>query len=200
MNIYIFMDNKLKIIDYLIILKLIMKNKNMDMPVLFYKLWLEYLQPYINKNYFNKINSHEYISILNLNSAITNYNLKDYLLFKFNSEFKKQNNFNFEIKINYNIIGINKYIFFEINLYNHNNIFFSKIEKFIYQYPEIDIHFIINTKFNYNNFNNYMLKIWELEHGVIMYDYFISNPLKKIIYYDFFNKIIKKNIIIFYSY
>ena len=86
---------------------------------------------------------------------------------------------------------------FKINLYNNINIFFSKIEKFIYQYPEIDINFIINTKFNYNDFNNYMLKIWELEHGVIMYDYFISNSLKKIIYYDFFNKIIKKILLYF---
>ena len=188
------MDNKIKIIDYLIILKLIMKNKNIEMPILFYKLWLDFLQPDINKNNFKIIYNNEYLYLLNMNTAITKFNLKDYLLFTFNPEFKILKNYIFEIKYNYNIVGIKKFIFFEINIFN-NTTFFSKREKFIFQYPENDIHFIINKKFNYNSFNNYMLHIWELEEGVIMYDYVISKPLKKIIYYDFFNKIIKKIIV-----
>ena len=59
-------DNRSKIIDYILLLKLIMINKGIYFPNNFYVEWVHYLLPYIEplSNYtYNDYNSYRYIIV-----------------------------------------------------------------------------------------------------------------------------------------
>jgi hypothetical protein len=44
----------------------------------------------------------------------------------------------------------------------------------------------------YDIFNHFIIMIWEDNQGILMDDYIYSNPIKKIIYFELFKKVIKR--------
>jgi hypothetical protein len=63
--------------------------------------------------------------------------------------------------------------------------------EYIYEIPIVEL---CNLKYikTYYVFNSYMQYIWEKYYGLYMFDYILSKPSNKIIYYELFKKIIIK--------
>lgn len=94
------MENKSKLIDYLILLKLLMIKKNMYFPNNFYIWWLSYLLPVIDYRLYKNIKVDKYYRKMDINSYVNTYNIK-YNLFKIlNKTYKKIDNINCEIFCN----------------------------------------------------------------------------------------------------
>lgn len=205
-------NNKAKIIDYFILIKLIFLKYNVHFYDTFYQEIIEYILPKININnlMYNTISNTyyclDYDDILNFNNK---YNIKNKyikLLFK-NSNFlneynnSKKNNFNMKIDIQYNtsydyyirengVSPLNGIIFIKLTFIK--DIFYIlnyTITNFIYEIPLYMIYEIQNIN-TFTQFDNIITNIWENNLGFVMYDYIVSDTIKKIIYYEFFKKII----------
>lgn len=199
--------NKTKIIDYLILLKLIFNKYNIYMHNEFYNELIDYIKPIfifnttiLNENkYF-----YRYTNTLSINDFEKAYNIKHNLLKIF-------------LKYKYTYINFND-IFINIELYYYTNntykntnsmtslclkINFIKtyiyminytISSLSYEIPLDEINILKNMN-NINKFNEYICDIWQNSCGIMMYDYIISNSIKKLLYYDFFKKIICRIVI-----
>ena len=184
-------DNKSKMIDYIILLKLMMKHKNVYFPNNFYVEWLSYLLPnskiristILNKNYYEFSDTNDFITKYNIKDAI-----KDAIVeHNFNKSIpyvsiNVSNKTLFDKKIIYvKIEFIKKYFFY---------IFCNIILKFEYEIPyEYIIKFKnINT---FTDFDNLIKNIYGSNYGVFMNNYLDCNEIEKNIYYDLFKKIIK---------
>lgn len=172
------MINKSNIIDYLILLNLIFRNKNMYFHNIFYKEFSKYLIPYIDI----KIND-SYYEYLKYNEFITKYNIKNKLL----NIFK---NINFvKIFIYFDKIDQNKIIIFKIKFLN--KILFN-FEKKVFEF-NLPLKLLVplkNIELKYNIFNINMIELWKNNYGLLMSNYIFSSAIDKIIYYELFKKII----------
>ena len=74
-------ENKSKLIDYLILLKLLMEKKNMYFPNNFYVWWVSYLLPVIDYRLYKNVGVCKYYRCIEFNSFVNAYNIK-YNLFK----------------------------------------------------------------------------------------------------------------------
>jgi hypothetical protein len=70
------MENKSKLIDYLILLKLLMEKKNMYFPNNFYVWWVSYLLPVIDYRLYKNVVIGNYYRHLDINSFVNAYNIK----------------------------------------------------------------------------------------------------------------------------
>jgi len=185
--------NKIKynslIIDYIIILKQIMKSKNIYFPNNFYKEWLEYLLPIYSFNenniYYDYSNIMYFLQKYNINNGIFN------IMFKNNNS--KLNDIYVSVYIVNNIIKHdNSILYIKINI-NKKYLYCIdyKILEYNFEIPMIELYNLNNIK-TYYIFDNYMCNIWEKYYGLYMYDYVLSKPSEKIIYYQLFKKIIIK--------
>jgi hypothetical protein len=207
--------NKIKIIDYLFILKRIFRKYNIDLGILFYKNIIEYLLTSYNLKYISNI---FYIPLyndtINLSKQIVNKELLSFPCDKYDNNILINNIFNhFNINDNlkkifykhYNIDILNNINQVNIlyNFYgNINRIFSIKIEFNIYYYirilevKKIIFNYDIPLKyFNYlksiNSFKIFNEYITE-NHIIFFYDYFFFNIIDKYIYYKLFKNIICK--------
>ena len=196
-NYWKYNQNRSKMIEYLILLKLLMNKYNIEFPIIFYKEILLYLTPTLNINiHLTKyLLYNKYYDYCNSNYFITKYNIKHNLFYKLNNIYiSKENDY------------INKNIYSHIDICNtyHNNtkiilvkiyfinkflIFNDIINIFEYNLPVKLLYIIKNIQY-YSTFYNIMSVIWEDNNGLLMDDYICSNSIKKIIYYELFNKIV----------
>lgn len=184
--------NKCKVIDYLILLKLILLDKNIYFPNIFYKEWVLYLIPHLKKN--SDDNYILYYDYCQIDQFIPRYNIK----YNLSNIFDKLYNFKdvyisifFRRKVNFNNIS---FFTVDINLMQNinfviNNIIQYIIETFIFEIPESMITSLKDVKWTFLKFNDLIIKIWEEYYGVIMYQYIYSSFVEKIIYYQLFKKI-----------
>ena len=186
--------NKSILIDYLLLLKIIMKNRNIHFSNLFYIEILSYLKIKILPIYTGIINNNNYYFSDLANNVISKYNL-NYLLFSNKIYSKNKSNYDYFNNDIHITISIKKNKIHEIEVFDINIIFsiFSnylvkKIENYQYQIPIILYEYIKYN--NFNIFNNIILDIWKEYMGLIMWDYFISNDNIKYIYYELYKKII----------
>ena len=180
------------IIDYIIILKQIIKSKNMDFPNNFYKIWVEYLIPeYLfnkNKIYYDYSKIVYFLPKYNINNGIFNiiYKNNNYIYQSFNDIYVSVHILNSDLKYENNIL-YTKIIFNKRYLY----IFDYTIITYIFEIPIIELNNLKYVK-TYFTFNKYMYDIWEKYYGLYMFDYVLSKQIDKIIYYELFKKIIVK--------
>lgn len=180
------MYNKSNVIDYMILLKLIMNNKNIYMPNNFYVEWVSYLIPTIDKKTRIKCKIRE---------IIPRYNIKNNIL-QLLKRLQCDENMNVNIYFTNNehehIIDENKDIQrLHINIIK--NIFLYSV-KFTFEIPKKSFSYIKSINWTFHKFNIFMIDIWEEYYGLIMDDYMISTYLKKLIYYIFFKKIFIRSI------
>jgi hypothetical protein len=173
--------NKSNIIDYIILLNLFFRKKNIYFDKIFYIEFSNYLIPQI------KIND-SYYEYLKINDFITKYNIKNKLLYLSNI-FKSINSI--KIYIYFDKIDQNKMVNIQIKLIQ--KIIFN-FEKNIFEFnlPLNLLQTFKNIKFTYNYFNEIMTNIWEDNYGLLMSKYIFSSAIDKIIYYELFKKIIKR--------
>lgn len=186
--------NRCRLIDYLLFLKIIMKDKNIHFSNLFYIEILSYFQIKILPIYTEIINNNNYYFSDLANNVISKYNL-NYLLFPNQIYIKNKLNYDYFNNDIHITISIKKNRIHEIEVFDINIIFsiFSnylvkKIEKYQYEIPIILYKYIKYD--NFNIFNNIILDIWKEYMGLIMWDYFICDDNIKYIYYELFKKII----------
>jgi hypothetical protein len=183
-------DNHSKMIDYILLLRLIMHNKGFYFHNNFYIEWVYYLLPYIkpSSNYeYNDYNNYRYIICkynINHNLFDISYNKNIYKNIEFD------NNYCIEIDIkNKNNIENIEMLIFNINIFK--KYFLKKtILSFIFTFPTINIFFIKTNNWDYDTFNNYIEKIWVFTKTIEMDDYIYSNNNKKKLYYEIFKKIV----------
>lgn len=188
--------NKCKLIDYLLLIKLIMEERNIYFSNLFYIEIVSYLKPHILPIYNSIINNNQYNYSDLANNIISKYNI-DYSLFGYKIFMKNKPYSLYVNKDMYIDIYIKKKItnditIFDIkihfNLYSFNINVIGKIDFFHYEIPVISYK---NIKYNtFDNFNNDMIDIWSDNFAIFMWDYFTCINDKKIIYYELFKKII----------
>ena len=180
------------IIDYIIILKQIMKSKNMDFPNNFYKIWVEYLIPeYLfnkNKIYYDYSKIVYFLPKYNINNGIFNiiYKNNNYIYQSYNNIYTSVYLLNSDIKHENNILYV-KISFNTRYLY----VFDYTILEYIYEIPMVELYNLKYIK-TYYAFNSYMNDIWEKYYGLYMFDYVLSKPYNKVIYYELFKKIVNK--------
>jgi len=179
-------DNRSKVIDYILLLKLIMINKGFYFHNNFYVEWAHYLLPYIEpiSNYtYNDYNSYRYI--------ICKYNI-NHNLFDINEkkDIELENNFFISIIMkSKNNLDNMKVLNFNINIFK--NCFLKKtILSFNFAFPLKDIFLIGTNIWNYDIFNEYIEKLWIVSKTLEMDDYIYSNKYKKKLYYEIFKKIV----------
>jgi hypothetical protein len=170
----------MKIIDYILLLKLIMNNKGYDFTNNFYEYMASYLYPTIKPfsgNEYNDINYYKYIVCkYNINDNLFNYKLKN----NFYISITMKNRINFEnIKVLYFNINIIKKYFFNINIINFNLLF-----------PLESIIFIKNYEWNYDDFNNFIENLWIKSKTLENNDYIYCDDDKRKLYYELFKKVI----------
>lgn len=180
------------IIDYIIILKQIMKSKNIYFPNNFYKTWVEYLLPVYsfdkNNIYYDYCKLIYFLPKYNINNKIFNiiYKNNNYIYQSYNniyiSVYLINNNIKYENNILYVKININKKYLYILDY---------TILEYIYEIPMIELYNLKYIK-TYYTFNKYIFHIWEKYYGLYMFDYILSKPSNKIIYYEIFKKIIIK--------
>jgi hypothetical protein len=179
-------DNRSKVIDYILLLKLIMINKGFYFPNNFYVEWVHYLLPYIEplSNYiYNDYNSYNYIICkYNINHNLFNINEK--------KDIELENNFFISIIMkSKNNLDNRKVLNFNINIFK--NCFFKKtILSFHFTFPLKDIFLIETNIWNYDIFNEYIEKLWVFSKTLEMDDYIYSTVYKKNLYYEIFKKIV----------
>ena len=179
-------DNRSKVIDYILLLKLIMINKGFYFHNNFYVEWVHYLLPYIKplSNYiYNDYNSYNYIICkYNINHNLFNINEKN--------DIKLENNFLISITMkSKNNLDNMKVLNFNINIFK--NCFFKKtILSFYFTFPLKHIFLIETNIWNYDIFNEYIEKIWVYSKTLEMNDYIYSSVYKKKLYYELFKKIV----------
>lgn len=177
--------NKSKLIDYIILFSLMLRNKNIYFPNIFYKEWAMYLIPKFKKN------THK--DYCKINEIIPRYNFNDNFLKIFNILYKDKNIYVSIISKKINIDNI-KLIKSEILIYKSvdfivNNLLNYRIDSFSFELEEYIIK-KINTKLTFKNFDKSIKNAYEESYGLFMSDYLFSNPIKKIIYFYIFKKII----------
>ena len=183
-------DNRSKVIDYILLLKLIMINKGFYFHNNFYVEWVHYLLPYIEplSNYtYNDYNSYNYI--------ICKYNIND-TLFDINEkkniykDIELEHNFSISIIMETkNNLNNMKVLNFNINILK-NCFFKKKILSFHFTFPLKDAFFIVTNNWNYDIFNEYIEKLWIFSKTLEMDDYIYSKEYKKKLYYEIFKKIV----------
>lgn len=186
--------NKCSLIEYLIFLKLLMENKNIYFHNNFYKEWVLYLVPLIELSDYCKIED-----------IISRYNIKNNILKLIEKNIYIDNLENTYISIFFykSYFDTIKTFSLNINLYKYSKIF-NLPESISLSYPYIALSFVYNIpenifnemknliKLTFKEFDAFMLKIWLQTNGLFMDDYLNSKSPKKIIYFIFYNKIIKR--------
>jgi hypothetical protein len=183
------MENKSKLIDYLILLKLLIAKKNIYFPNNFYVWWVSYLLPVIDYRLYKNIGVDKYYRKMEFSSFINAYNIK-YNLFKIlNKKYKKIDNIYCEIfcdKIVNNRTDFLESIHFSkdlLNISSYDNI--CNLPKVVGVMKENIISFI-------KNFNNYDFNQDVCQKSPILYvDYKIEikiNFIRK--NYFYFSEII----------
>jgi hypothetical protein len=184
-------DNRSKVIDYILLLKLIMINKGFYFHNNFYVEWVHYLLPYIEplSNYtYNDYNSYNYIICkYNINHNLFNINEK--------KDIELENNFFISIIMkSKNNLNNMKVLNFNINIFK--NCFLKKtILSFNFTFPLKDIFLIGTNIWNYDIFNEYIENLWVFSKTLEMDDYIYSTDYKKILYYEIFKKIVLRILI-----
>ena len=199
-------DNKLKIIDYIIVLKLLIKKINFEFPNNFYEEWVSYLIPYIDLNSYQKQNKFTYYDNDLACRLVSKYNLKDKLFKVFDKNYKDNNNLIDLVNNNYINNDITYTFEFRKDLLEQKKLIILKIkfihkyygtiidrvmDSFLFEIPEENLEKLVKDKWTYNEFNNLIIQLWENNKGLIMVDYVYSaSPMKKLIYFDMFKKIL----------
>lgn len=165
-----------KIIDYIILFKLILHNKNLYFPNIFYKEWAMYLIPTIKNNYCR------------INEVTPRYNFKDNFI-KILSRLHKTENTYFSLLSKKTYFDNIEIIKIDISLFN--SLFYNKINSFIFELEYYIIDKIkLEMSWTFKKFDILIENLWEKSYALFMDDYMSSNSLKKIIYYYIFKKII----------
>ena len=186
--------NKCKIIDYIILLKLIMLDKNIYLPNIFYKEWSLYLIPTIKRNKFFYIQYHDYCTLKEL--SIT-YNFKDNI-FRLMENLYHGKNLYINILCYQKFILNKKILYFEIDIIKSLHFFIQNLIKFNLALYTFEIPFELfyeikqNNNWNIMNFNNLIRIIWNKYNG--MYNYICSDLITRVVYFYFFKKIIIRSI------
>jgi hypothetical protein len=203
-------SNKIKIIDTIIILKLLIKKLNFEFPNNFYEEWVLYLIPVIDFNSYQRKNKFTYYDSDLANSLISRYNIKHKLFKVFDKNYITNDNSIDLVNTNYISNNI-RYIFeFRRDSYERKKIIILKIDfidkyqftvidkvlhSFLFEIPEDNLDLFNKKIWSYNEFNNLIVGIWADNQGLIMTDYVFSAPMKKIIYFDLFKKILLRIIV-----
>ena len=185
-------ENKCKVIDYLILIKLVIKNKfgyKIDFNNIFYQNIITYILPnfrtifkinndilsYIYYKYIFPINN-TFVDICSFDNFVNKYNIK--LNIK-NSLCKLNNN---------KILKITT-VYYKINIFNIN-FDIQNTCQIVFEIPfdSINKNFL---QFRFKDFNKLMINLYNI-NGTLMYDYIIADSQLKLIYYEFFKKIIVK--------
>jgi len=203
--------NKLKVIDYIIVLKLLIKKLNIEFPNNFYENWVLYLIPVIDFNTYEKRNRFTYCDNDLANNLISKYNLKHKLFKVFDKNFISNsciidlvnnnyinNNIRYIFEFRRDIIEEKKSIILKIDFIDKYpfTIIDRILHSFLFEIPEDNLDILNKQKWTYNDFNNLIIQLWEENRGLIMMDYVYSaSPMKKIIYFDLFKKILLRIIV-----
>jgi len=158
-------ENKSKLIDYLILLKLLMEKKNMYFPNNFYIWWVSYLLPIIDYRLYKNIGYGNCYRKIDINSFVNAYNIKYKLFSIFNNKYSQTDNIYCEIFSNrivnnnciknldnyHVILGIDEkspilYIDYilqiKINFIHKKYFYFSEIiDTFVFEIPILETSF-----------------------------------------------------------
>lgn len=187
-------DNKCTMLEYIIILKLLMKKKNIDFSNNFYIDWVIYLKPNISNKIFKEVNIKSYYESYLLIDFINKYNLKKNLFNLLDKNIIDNNTYAY-LTYTKNKYNNSNTINIVISIQKYNIFICSKYYLFIFDIPLDYLEKIMKKKMTYNYFHHFSCDIYENNHGVLMSDYIYSSPFQKIIYYDLFKKIIYRELI-----
>jgi hypothetical protein len=192
--------NKIKVIDYLIYVKLIFANKNIYLENDHCYEIVSYLYPTINETYIinSLLENKSYKENMNINMFIAKYNIKEFFFKKHNSIYL---NTLFKNKFYLNNY-INVYIDFSIRKFETYNILYIKVD---FYYTKYIINFLIdsflfdiplnisNKKYkDYNRFEQNMNTIWSKTSTICMSEFIYSSSIKKILFYQIYKKCFHK--------
>jgi hypothetical protein len=194
------MENKSKIIDYIIFLKLLTKKLNIYFPNNFYIWWVSYLFPVIDYRLYKNISHGKYYRKLDIQSFISIYNIKYHLFEAKNNIYKlKKNNIFCEIyiekkELNKEFLIINNYINpiflvdfivkIKINFFIVKYFFFIElIDSFIFEIP-----YLINSSSYYINFFDILNIIKNNENNKNNKNNENNENIKEINFFNNFNK------------
>ena len=186
--------NKCSMLEYIIILKLLMKKKNIDFTNNFYIDWVMYLKPNINNKIFKEITIKTYYESYLLVDFISKYNLKKNLLNLLDKSIIDNNTYVY-LTFTKNKYNGSDIINIVISIQKYNIFICTNYYLFIFDIPLNYLEGIMKKKMTYNYFHNFLCNIYENNHGVLMSDYIYSSIFQKIIYYDLFKKIIYRELI-----
>ena len=171
-------QNKSKMIDYLILLNLLMNKYNVYFPYNFYKEILLFLMPkidikinFIKNNFFNI-----YYDYCNCNYFVSKYNIKHHLLHILNKIYLSKDNNYINNNIYTKITIFNNYYndikILDIKIYFINKFIIcdNLINLFEFKLP-INMHYMFKNIKEYNSFNDLIKLIWENNKGLLMDDY-----------------------------
>ena len=171
----------MRVIDYLLYIKLIFKNKNIYLEEDHYREIISYLLPrndekliIYNLNMFKK-----HTELMNVTQFISKYNLKEVYFRKYD---KLMVSINYKLGYNYifNILTI------WVNFYSSKYIIPVYFDTFIYEIP-INLSEYLYIK-NFKDFEKMVDNIWNKTNTICMYDIVFTHGFKKLIYYHMYKK------------
>ena len=175
-------ENKCKIIDYLLLLKLM--TKKYDFGNEFYKSWVSYLLPTINHTNFKMTNTNCYSNIYFFDSFINTFNISNSFVLKHQKNSSIKIIFNEETHFDIHIIKI------QIIVYKAPYYIFYDCYDFEIPYNELSKIIQINIDdFTYINFRSLCNSIYNDNRGILMTSFAYSDYIKRNLLYELFKKI-----------
>lgn len=176
----------MKVIDYLIYIKLIFLNKNIYLENNYYYEIVSYLFPYIDSKYIiNQLLTNKlYEEDMNINLFISKYNFNKIYL-----QEKSYLNNNIHVYINY-ILGKNdiydNILYIKVSFYYLS----GYIINFLLDYFIFDIPLSKSNKIyiNYKDFHDSINNIWSESSTICMSEFIYSSSIKKLLYYQLYKK------------
>jgi len=193
--------NKCKIIDYFILLKLIFRKNNIHMYDDFFKDLVLYLTPTIDNTFFYETITYEYYipkskkyCTYPLKDFINMLNIKNIILHLINDN-NHIDIYLIDIIIYHKKNDPTNLLYIFLKIYEKGNKYYSFNHCFDFELPQ----YVLNNKYinafknySFEEFDNYIIDIYNNNYGNIMCDYIDSNKLKKDIYFDLFKKLVIK--------
>jgi hypothetical protein len=178
-------ENKCHVIEYLILLKLM--TKKYDFGHNFYKNWVTYLLPIVNKNSFMMTDNNCYSNIYTFRSLLQIYNISN-----INNLMLKYPKYTC-VRVTHNKETVNDVAILKIRITMMVFPYIGLNEYYEYEIPISYLSLIENSMndfYLYNNFKSLCVTIYNESNGFFMIDYVFSDQSKKRILFELFKKII----------